>query len=712
MSAAASSSAPRQSTPLQQQPTSAAPPLTAEDFHRLDAELQKPINAMKAKSINKLPAKERNEKRAELAMALRMRVLSTAAVATSASAKRSTPSAFVEVHSKKAKASSSSSSSSGVPPADDGMEVESAPSTVTITNNTTTSAPIDARPTFIRTRTPTGTPSPAPAPPVDEAVAEAHAYVTRLMSSVERNKIERTHGAEMLKAKREQIALQRQLATMEAENKRLRSSVATNSSGVQQQVQAPDAQQSSSELPAADGDAADGDGVAGDADAQHGDSVSTTDHVDNDWTADTSDSPSDPSGDSSSSSSNSDNSDSDEDRRDRKRRKRSSDKKARRRRAKSDRERRLTKDAMEVWTKLKGVLPAWEKPTAEKPSLLPWLRKLESHLESVAGLLPRRQWYRIIMNTVPENTLLVDRQEIAKLVASKPDWDNLVEALTLHFDRIDHVEQLRTKFANIRQGNRTVSEYNNTFRSMMEELGFDITTSTHNENYLKGLDRAVRDEFNKQRDAMRHADELQHGRTSRSTIDPMLEHVMVVCERISFRREDQDRHKHNGGSSGSNGGGDKSKQSHDNSSNGTKTKGDQRRHGDKPLKRKRGNDKKQCKVHGWCGHSTKDCRSLNRNNMGAARGDNKNDRPPVKCHICQGPHYANKCDKRGNRDQRQQHVGANNSDAGANGSQSNASSSTGSGASPWVSKQQYKAHVKQMKSLMKELKELKVNKKH
>lgn len=658
-------------------------------------------------------------KRAAMALELRNRLLhaSAAATATSSTSKRTAPSAFVEVNSKKAKASSSSSSSSssGQPPADDGMDVEPTAPVATATN-VTAATPI-SRPILISMRTPNSTPSPAPAAPVDEAVAEAHAYVNRLMASTDRNKIERMHGAEMLKAKREQNALQRQLAAAEAENKRLRSAVATTSlSGVQQiQDLVPDAQQQPlSNSPAGDDDA------AGDAELQSEDSASTTDPADNDWTRDSSEVSDEPSGDNSSSPSNSD-TDADEDRRDRKRRRRhvknARHKPAVKHSRQSRRNRRYAKDALDVYNKLKSVLPAWEKPSVEKPTLRPWLSKMASHLQSVIEYFPSDQWYRIIMYTVPvsDSVSVVDREELAKILRTKPKWDLLMTMLMNRFDRIDHEEQLRTKFASIRQGNRSVSEYNNVFRSMMEELGLSTKQSTYNEQYLKGLDRTVRDEFHRQRDTIRHAEELQHGlNAQRSSFNSVLENVMLVCERISFKREEHDRSKHHGGAPGANGGGDKPKhqQPHrdERAPDSGKLKSNKNRN--KFLKRKRGDDKKHCKVHGWCGHSSNECRSLNQNKSDAGRAGNKNDRPPVKCHICQGPHYANKCDKRGHRDQRPPFGGANNSKAGTNGSQAGAANATGSGASPWVSKQQYKAQVKQMKAVMKEIKEMKINKQH
>jgi len=300
-----------------------------------------------------------------------------------------------------------------------------------------------------------------------------------------------------------------------------------------------------------------------------------------------------------------------------------------------------------------NILPKFKLPTDDQPSMKPWLESLEMQLAQFKDLLPRKQWYRTIMSTAIGAHDL-DRERLAEIVNRCLPWNNFCEDVTQEFDRKDYLETLGKKFFKLRQGPDSVQRYNDKFKKMMTELGLSksLSSSEYNQQYLNGLDPSVAAAFERTKNQTEFNNNLLN-RQSGNAPQPPLENVMLVCEKISRNLRNNPYNKN---------GKDDHRPTYDKS----KSFDHKRKHD-----HNKGN--KYCSLHKWGGHTTKDCRELNSKKQSLSKGSTPTSssssssgtqsgvKPTIACHICRGPHYANKCPERKDNKPSQSGHGANQS---------------------------------------------------
>ena len=212
--------------------------------------------------------------------------------------------------------------------------------------------------------------------------------------------------------------------------------------------------------------------------------------------------------------------------------------------AKEERElQRIDKSVLTITKALSGQLPFFRAPNEEHPSVQPFLDEFARLLSPFEATLPKQHWYRIIPSVLSKcsraDADLIDKS----IVQHKLDWPQLQEAIHILFDKNDYKSTLADEFNSISQRpGETMRAYINRFKSLLNQLGYDLNTPTLPSTFLNGLRPAIRAEYDRQRRLIEASSILANGSAGLNAAGhPPLDRIMAVCLEVE-KNAGSDRH--------------------------------------------------------------------------------------------------------------------------------------------------------------------------
>lgn len=269
--------------------------------------------------------------------------------------------------------------------------------------------------------------------------------------------------------------------------------------------------------------------------------------------------------------------------------------------------------------------PRWLPPTPSSPSVIPYLESIERVMVNSEDLLPRDQWYRIVIADEVKVTAEFKRRLYDEITSKKLPWEQLKKEMARIFNHGDYDRFLRHEFFKFRQGNLSILEYNVKFNSYMEKLSCSDADKTNIQLYLDGLDPSLHIAYETSRMSW-----IAMNGSSADDYNSSVKVVMDRCERLAQQQNNIKKITSN----------EKSDSSR--ITDATNHSKNERFAGRaNPLQSFQKKDK-YCKNHGWCKHSTNECRST----TPVVHPTPMKREPTVSCYICKGSHYANQCPNR------------------------------------------------------------------